>query len=72
MYHEAEKLTPNVPKALQGSCHVRHVHIAGDMNNNKTGRLNGEVRDIEKVMREVKTIDSPIFEEYKLYHNCVR
>lgn len=31
--------------------HVRHIKIRGDMNNNKMERLNGEIRDREKVMR---------------------
>ena len=30
--------------------HIRHIHLQGDMNNNKMERLNGEIRDREKVM----------------------
>jgi hypothetical protein len=34
-------------------------------------RLNGEVRDREKVVRGVKKADSPLILEYQIYHNCV-
>src|SRR5881296_3750546 len=50
---------------------VRHIHIQGDHNNNKMERLNGEVRDREKVMRGIKKMDSPIFKGYQLYHNTL-
>jgi hypothetical protein len=35
-------------------------------------RLNGEVRDREKIMRGIKRMDSPIFKGYQLYHNYFR
>lgn len=35
-------------------------------------RLNGEIRDREKVMRGLKKMDTPIIEGYKIYHNFVR
>ncbi|MGI0056327.1 MAG: hypothetical protein ACREAK_03005 [Nitrosarchaeum sp.] len=31
-----------------------YIHLQGDMNNNKMERLNGEIRDREKVMRRIK------------------
>jgi len=52
--------------------HIRHIHLTGDMNNNKMERMNGEFRDREKVMRGVKKNDSVIFDGYQLYHNYVR
>ena len=52
--------------------HVRHIHIQGDHNNNKMERMNGEIRDREKVMRGIKTMDSPIFKGYQIYHNYIR
>ena len=52
--------------------HIRHVRMAGDKNNNRMERLNGEIRDREKVMRSLKKSDSPILEGYKLFHNYVR
>jgi hypothetical protein len=35
-------------------------------------RLNGEVRDREKIMRGLKNADTPILTGYQIYHNYVR
>jgi len=35
-------------------------------------RMNGEIRDREKVMRGIKQTDSPIFAVLQIYHNFVR
>jgi hypothetical protein len=35
-------------------------------------RLNGEVRDREKVMRGLKVEDTPILTGYQIFHNYVR
>jgi putative transposase len=52
--------------------HIRHIHLEGDHNNNKMERLNGEIRDREKVMRGVKKMDTPILTGYQLFHNYFR
>jgi transposase-like protein len=52
--------------------HNRHIHLKGDMNNNKMERLNGEIRDREKVMRGIKKEDSPVISGYQIYHNYIR
>jgi putative transposase len=52
--------------------HVRHIRMAGDMNNNKMERQNGEVRDREKTMRGLKNVDSPILKGYQIFHNYIR
>jgi transposase-like protein len=52
--------------------HVRHVRMSGDLNNNKMERLNGEVRDREKIVRGVKKSDSSLLKGYQIYHNYVR
>lgn len=52
--------------------HVRHIHLKGDHNNNKMERMNGEIRDREKVMRGLKKADTPILKGYQLYHNYFR
>ena len=41
-------------------------------NNNKMERMNGEIRDREKVMRSLEKIDTPILTGYQIYHNYVR
>ncbi len=35
-------------------------------------RMNGEVRDREKVMRGLKRTDTPILKGYQLFHNFIR
>jgi len=52
--------------------HIRHIHLKGDMNNNKMERLNGEFRDREKVVRGIKTKDSVLIGGYQMYHNYLR
>jgi len=52
--------------------HVHTIKLKGDKNNNKMERLNGEIRDREKVMRGLKKSDTPILTGYQIYHNYVR
>jgi len=40
--------------------------------NNKMERFNGEVRDREKVMRNLKRGDTPILIGYQIFHNYLR
>jgi transposase-like protein len=54
------------------SIHVRHIHMHGDKNNNKMERLNGEIRDREKVFRGLKKDDSVAIAGYQIYHNYIR
>lgn len=56
----------------QRTQHISHIHFKRDMNNNKMERLNGEIRDREKVMRGLKKMDTPILTGYQIYHNYVR
>lgn len=44
----------------------------GEIHNNKAERLNGEIRDREKVMRNLKLKDTPILTGYQIFHNYVR
>lgn len=52
--------------------HINTIKLDGDMNNNKQERLNGEIRDREKVMRGLKEKDTPILPGYQIYHNFMR
>lgn len=56
----------------QDTEHVRHIHIQGDHNNNKMERMNGEIRDREKVMRGLKKMDTSILTGYQIFHNYFR
>lgn len=44
----------------------------GKVHNNKIERLNGEIRDREKVTRNLKTTNSPILTGIQIFHNYVR
>ena len=52
--------------------HIRHIRLAGDRNNNRMERFNGELRQREKVMRTLKKPDSLILSGYQIYHNYIR
>jgi putative transposase len=52
--------------------HVRDIRLEGEVHNNKMERMNGEVRDREKVMRGLKRTDTPILKGYQIFHNFIR
>ena len=66
--HKKEYWTNKNPRSV----HIKHIHLQGDMNNNKQERFNGEFRDREKVMRGIKKDDSIIFDGYQIFHNYLR
>ena len=76
--HSAKrKFTPEDTKQGLGRTalavqHIRHVRMSGDNNNNRMERMNGEIRDREKVMRSLKRSDTPILTGYQIYHNYIR
>lgn len=71
-YHDAYKKEFWTVKRQHRTLHIKHIHLQGDMNNNKMERLNGEIRDREKVMRGLKKKDTPILKGYEIYHNYIR
>jgi len=52
--------------------HIRDITLGGERHNNKMERMNGEIRDRERVMRTLEKPDSPILTGYQLFHNYVR
>jgi len=52
--------------------HIRDVHFKGESHNNKMERMNGEIRDRERVMRGLEKKDMPILKGYQLFHNYIR
>jgi hypothetical protein len=50
---------------------MRYIGLAAHRNN-KMERMNGEIRDREKVMRGLERKDSPILTGYQLFHNYIR
>ena len=71
-YAEAYQKEFWTAKRQDRTLHIKHIHLQGDMNNNKMERLNGEFRDREKVVRGIKKNDSVIIDGYQLYHNYLR
>jgi transposase-like protein len=61
-----------VENKYQAIKHLRHVRFQGDLNNQKMERMNGEIRDRERVVRGVKRDDSPLLTGIQIYHNFVR
>jgi transposase-like protein len=59
-------------KQVDNTVHIRNITLAGKHNNNKMERLNGEIRDREKVMRSLKRTDTPILTGLEIFHNYVR
>jgi putative transposase len=45
--------------------HIQHIRLQGDHNNNKMERMNGQVRDREKVMRGLKRTDTAVLTDKK-------
>ena len=52
--------------------HVRDVRFGSEVHNNKMERMNGEIRDREKVMRSLKNPQTPILKGLQVYHNLFR
>jgi transposase-like protein len=71
-FHEAYLQEFHTMKRENDTEHIRHIRLAGDRNNNRMERFNGEVRQREKVTRTLKRMDSPILAGYRIYHNYIR
>ncbi|MHB1867925.1 MAG: DDE-type integrase/transposase/recombinase [Nitrososphaerales archaeon] len=56
----------------QRTHHIRDITFDGERHNNKMERMNGELRDREKVIRGVKSVQSPIFKGAQIFHNYIR
>jgi len=52
--------------------HVRDIRFDGTIRNNKQERLNGEIRDREKVMRSLKKENTSVLNGFQISHNYVR
>jgi putative transposase len=52
--------------------HDRDIRFNGEIHNNKMERMNGEIRDREKVTRNLKRTDTPILVGYQIFHNYIR
>ncbi|MGA3407094.1 MAG: IS6 family transposase, partial [Candidatus Bathyarchaeia archaeon] len=71
-YHNAWLKEFRTNKLETSTQHIRHITLAGTHHNNKMERMNGEIRDREKVFRGLKKTDTPILTGYQIFHNYVR
>jgi transposase-like protein len=71
-YRDAWLKEYRAQKPTESTVHIRQITLQGQHNNNKMERLNGEIRDREKVTRNLKKEDSPILTGLQIYHNYVR
>jgi transposase-like protein len=71
-FHEAYMKEFRTMKIETRTEHIRHIRLAGDYHNNKMERMNGEIRDRERVMRGLEKKDTPILTGYQLFHNYIR
>lgn len=73
-YHKAfndEFYTKTKPQ----SQHINAIKLTGHentANNNKMERINGEIRDREKVMRGLKIKETPVLQGMQIYHNFIK
>jgi putative transposase len=70
-YHDAYKKEFRTLKKPRTE-HINAIKLRGNMNNNKMERMNGEIRDREKIMRGLKKDDTPILTGYQIFHNYIR
>jgi transposase-like protein len=71
-FHEAYNQEFRTLKLETRTEHIRHIRLQGDFNNNKMERMNGEIRDRERVMRTLEKADTPILTGMRIYHNFVK
>jgi transposase-like protein len=51
--------------------HIQEIRMSGMVHNNKMERLNGQIRDRERVMRTLEKPDTPILAGMQIYHNFI-
>jgi transposase-like protein len=71
-YHDAWLKEYRTNRNIDSTVHIRQITLTGKHNNNKMERMNGEIRDREKVMRSLKKTDTPILTGLEIFHNYMR
>ena len=71
-FHEAYEKEFYTSRLETRTEHIRDIRMNGEVHNNKMERMNGEIRDRERVMRTLEKPDSPILKGMEIYHNYVR
>jgi hypothetical protein len=71
-FHEAYEKEFYTNRLETRTEHIRDIRMDGTIHNNKMERMNGEIRDRERVMRTLEKADTPILEGYQIFHNYIR
>jgi hypothetical protein len=71
-FHEAYKQEFYTKRLATRTEHIRDIALDGVRHNNKMERMNGELRQREKVMRTLERPDTSILTDMQIYHNYVR
>jgi transposase-like protein len=71
-FHEAYENEFRTAKIANRTEHIREIAFNGVRHNNKMERMNGELRQREKVMRTLEKTDIAILSGMQIYHNYVR
>jgi transposase-like protein len=71
-FHEAFQREFTDGRRYYNPQHIQDIRMEGTVHNNKMERMNGEIRDREKVMRSLKKPDTPILAGYQIFHNYIR
>jgi transposase-like protein/predicted nucleic acid-binding Zn finger protein len=71
-FHEAYKDEFYTNRLETRTEHIREIRMGGRVHNNKMERMNGELRDRERVMRTLEKADTPILDGMQIYHNYIR
>jgi transposase-like protein len=71
-FHEAYEQEFWAQKIATRTEHIREISFDGVRHNNKMERMNGEIRQREKVMRTVEKTDTAILTGMQIYHNYIR
>lgn len=70
-FHEAYEKEFYTNRLETRTEHIRDIRM-NEVHNNKMERMNGELRDRERVMRTLEKPDTPILTGMQIYHNFVR
>ena len=71
-FHEAYMQEFHTQRLETRTEHIRDIRMDGTVHNNKMERMNGELRDRERVMRTLEKADTPILTGIQIYHNYIR
>jgi hypothetical protein len=71
-FHEAYEQEFRTNRIANRTEHIREIAFNGERHNNKMERMNGELRQREKVMRTLEKPDTEILSGLQIYHNYIR